>query len=81
MIDWVITFFALFFTNVFYVFYLKYVEKNKPFWASIWAAIIFFVASVAFINYVEDHWLLIPAGAGAFAGTYVGMIIRKKHGL
>ena len=35
-------------------------------------------ASVAVINYTEDHWALIPALVGAFAGTWAGMKIKKQ---
>lgn len=78
ILDATISFFALFFTDIFYTYYLKYVTENKPFLASMWAVIVYAAASVAFINYIENHWLLIPSFAGSFAGTYVGMILRNK---
>jgi uncharacterized membrane protein YfcA len=34
-------------------------------------------ASIAVINYTEDHYALIPALLGAFAGTWLGMKIKK----
>ena len=78
MTEWVATFFALFFTDVFYTYYLKAVNNNKPLLSSFWAVIVFFIASVAVINYTTDHWLLIPACLGAFCGTYVGIRFAKK---
>jgi uncharacterized membrane protein YfcA len=78
MVDWVVTFLALFFTDLFYTHYLKSVEHDKPLLASSWAVIVFVVASTAVINYTTDHWLLIPAGIGAFCGTFIGMKLRKK---
>jgi hypothetical protein len=36
---------------------------------------------VAVINYTTNHWLMIPAMAGAFFGTFVGMKIKKNNGV
>ena len=78
MIDYVVTFFAVFFTDIFYTYYLKAVQEEQTIKASFWAAIVFVIACVAVINYTTNYWLLIPAGVGAFCGTYVGMILRKR---
>jgi hypothetical protein len=77
--EYIITFFALFFTDIFYVYYLKSVQDGKILRASCWSVVVFLIACVAVINYTTDHWLLVPAAFGAFLGTYVGMIIRKKN--
>ena len=81
MIDYIITFFALFFTDVFYTFYLRAVNSDRTLTASIWAVVVFIIAAVAVIEYNSDHALLVPACMGAFCGTYVGMKIRKKFGM
>jgi len=78
MTEWFLTFFALFFTDIFYTYYLKCVNTNRAFASSVWAVIVFLIASVAVINYTTNHWLLIPACLGAFCGTFVGMKIRKR---
>ena len=78
MLEYVITFFAVFFTDIFYTYYLKAVQEEQTVKASLWASIVFIVACVAVINYTTNYWLLIPAGVGAFCGTYVGMILRKR---
>ena len=78
MWEYVITFFALFFTDVFYTYYLRSINNNEVLKASLWAVIVFFIAAIAVVNYTTDHMLLIPACLGAFCGTYVGMTIRKK---
>jgi uncharacterized membrane protein YfcA len=44
-----------------------------------WAAVVFLIACVAVINYTTNYWLLIPAAAGAFCGTWVGMKLRKNN--
>jgi hypothetical protein len=77
MLEHISTFMALFFTDMFYTHYLRAVSGDRPLTASAWAVLVFFIASVAVINYTNDHWQLISACAGAFCGTYVGMKIRK----
>lgn len=79
MLDYVVTFFAVFFTDIFYTYYLKAVQEERVVGASMWAVIVFIIACVAVINYTTNYWLLIPAGVGAFCGTYVGMILRRKN--
>ena len=78
MIEYVVTFFAVFFTDVFYTYYLKAVQEEQAIKASLWATVVFVIACVAVINYTSNYWLLIPAGLGAFFGTYVGMIVKNK---
>ena len=77
MWEYAVTFFALFFTDVFYTYYLRAVADNRAVAASAWAVVVYIIASVAVINYTADHWSLIPAGLGAFCGTWVGMRLRK----
>jgi hypothetical protein len=79
MIEWFLTFFALFFTDVFYTYYLRSVQNDEVLKASLWAVVVFFIAAIAVVNYTTDHWLLVPACLGAFSGTLVGMKIRGKQ--
>ena len=79
MLEYVVTFFAVFFTDIFYTYYLRAVQEEQTMKASLWASIVFIIACVAVINYTTNYWLLIPAGVGAFCGTYVGMILRRKN--
>jgi len=81
MLEYIIVFLSMFVVDVFYAIYLKSIENNKPIFASFMAMIVFFVASIATIGYIDNHWLLIPACLGAFAGTWVGVkynISKKK---
>jgi len=81
MIEYIIVFLSMFVVDVFYAIYLKSIENNKPIFASFMATIVFFVASIATIGYIDNHLLLIPACLGAFAGTWVGVkynISKKK---
>ena len=79
MIDYIITFFAIFFLDVVYTYYLRCVQDNNAIGASIWSIACYLFGSVAVINYTTNHWLLIPAIVGAFCGTYVGMTIKKNN--
>jgi hypothetical protein len=75
MWEYVVTFFAVFFTDIFYTYYLRAVQHEQAMAASVWATVVFVMACVAVINYTTNSWLLIPAGA--FLGTWVGMRMRK----
>ena len=78
LIDWAVSFFGLFFVDIGYVLYMQNVQKRKKIVASTFATLIFILNSVVIINFTEDRILLIPAIIGAFAGTYVGMIIEDR---
>jgi uncharacterized protein YebE (UPF0316 family) len=72
------TFVAVFFVDVFYTYYLKSIQNEKALQASIWAVVVYLVGCYAVISYIDNHWLLLPAAAGAFCGTFVGMRVRSK---
>jgi len=74
--DYIITFFALFVTDIINALYIKAINKDKPLLASFWAVLVTFAAGVAVINYTRDNMMLIPALLGAFIGTYVGLKIK-----
>ena len=79
MFEYVVTFFAIFLLDIVYTYYLRCVANDVVLGASFWSVACYILGSVAVINYTTNHWLMIPACLGAFCGTYVGMIIRKKH--
>jgi len=81
MIDYFTTFFAIFLLDVVYTYYLRCVAGNNVLGASSWSVACYVLGSVAVINYTTNHWLVIPAMVGAFAGTYVGMKIKRKSSL
>jgi hypothetical protein len=81
MIDYITTFFAIFLLDVVYTYYLRCVSDNNVLGASFWSVACYILGSVAVINYTTNHWLVIPAIAGAFFGTFVGMKIKKNSGV
>jgi hypothetical protein len=81
MIEYVITFIAIFVLDIVYTYYLRCVENNYVFGAAAWSVACYVLGSIAVINYTTNHWLMIPAMAGAFCGTYVGMLLKRKNGV
>lgn len=77
MIENALVFFAAFGLDIVYTYYLRCVQNNNVLGASIWSVACYVLGSVAVINYTENHMLLLPAIAGAFFGTYVGMKLRR----
>ena len=80
MLEYIVTFFAIFLLDLVYTYYLKCIQENNALGASFWSIACYVLGGVAVINYTANHMLLIPAIVGAFCGTYVGMIIKKKNG-
>jgi len=80
IMTYIITFFAVFITDVVNTYYIKSITDDKPLVASTYATLVLFMYSVAVINFTSDKLMLIPALLGAFVGTYVAMILRRKSG-
>ena len=76
--DYVVTFFAIFFLDVVNAWYIKAISDDRPFVASVWAILVTLASCVAIINYTRDNMMIIPALLGAFVGTYVGIVIKKR---
>ena len=81
MIEYITTFFAIFLLDVVYTYYLRCVANDNVLGASFWSVACYILGSIAVINYTTNHWLMIPAMAGAFFGTFVGMKIKKNNGV
>ncbi len=69
---------AMFSVDLCWVFYVKKVQHDSPFKASCWAVFLFLTSSIVVIGFTSDPWLLIPASVGAFAGTWVGVLLNKE---
>jgi hypothetical protein len=77
--EYFVTFFAVFITDLLYVYFVKAIQNNRPWRAAWWSMVVTFTTSVAIINYTTNHWALITALMGAFFGTWVGMKIKQKE--
>ena len=75
--DYVVTFVAMFFVDIIFAYYLKAVGNDKAVRAALWASVIVLLNVVAVISYTENHFMIIPAVLGAFAGTFVGVRHNK----
>lgn len=64
---------AMFLTDLCWAAYIASVKTNSAIAASWWAVALFLLGAVAVLGYTRDRWLLIPAAAGAFLGTWVGV--------
>jgi len=78
IIPFLLTFLAVFVMNLFYSYYIKATQEDKPLLAGCWSAMINLVASLAAIGYIQNHWLLIPSCLGSFIGTWVGVRRNNK---
>lgn len=76
-VSWVVAFFALFLTDLFWTFYIQSVQQKRAIQGSLWAVLLFVFGAVAVSGYVHDPWLIIPSALGAFAGTYVAILKGK----
>lgn len=70
-------FFGMFFTDIFYTYYLAAIQERNAFASANWAVVVYVIASMLVIGYTSDHWLLIPAILGAWLGTYIGIKLKK----
>lgn len=71
MTMWVVVFAAAFFLDVAWAIYTRHVVAHRAVLASFWTAVVISLSGFNVIIYTEDHWLLIPAAAGASIGTYL----------
>ena len=78
MIAFIITFLAVFITDIINAYYIKAIQEDKALIASLWATAVTFGASVAIISYTQDNLMLVAALLGAFFGTYVAIKYNKK---
>lgn len=64
-------FVATFAADVAWAIYIIKVKNAEPLKASVWATILYGASAWATIAFTRDPTMLIPALAGAFAGTFV----------
>lgn len=72
-LEWALVFIVVFLADVCWATYVSRVKDRDKVKASNWAAILFLMTGIATISFVKDYWLLIPACAGAWLGTYVAL--------
>jgi hypothetical protein len=78
MSAWLIAFAAMVLTDFFWVLTVRSVRDDRPLASGVWAIFLFLTAAVGTISYITDHWLLVPAAAGTFLGTVLGVLWNRK---
>jgi hypothetical protein len=73
MTAWIVAFIALFVADICWVLCVRKVRDDRALSAGLWATALFVSTSVGIIGFTTDRWLLMPASAGTFAGTYAGV--------
>lgn len=69
----IFTFLAYFVVDIVWVYYTLGIAKGDKLKASLSAAAIPLLVGIATIQFVDNHWMLIPAALGGFVGTWVSM--------
>lgn len=67
---WVFVFTATVIADVIWAEWARAVSLRRADLAAVYAAGIIVCGAFVTIEYVHDHWLLLPAAAGAFVGTW-----------
>lgn len=57
--------------------YIAAVADKKPLKSAFWSTGTILLGGLAAVEYVKDPWMLIPAGLGAFAATYIAVRYKK----
>lgn len=79
LIQAIIAFMALFITDICWAFYINSVKDSSPAKSAMWAVFLFLTGAAGVLSYTTNPWLLIPAGFGAFAGTYLAVVLDTKR--
>ena len=58
--------------------YIKNLNDGKALKAAIFSSLIISIGSFSTINYVENHYFIIPAITGGFIGTFYAAKHNKK---
>lgn len=75
----VATFACMFVLDLVWVFYTKAVVAKAPLRSASWCALLTSMNAVSAVLYVKNPWLIIPAVAGAFAGTFFAMRLSRAE--
>jgi hypothetical protein len=51
--------------------YIAAVAAKRPTASACWSTLIGLIGGSLTIQYIGDHWALLPVAAGFFAGTYI----------
>lgn len=79
MLQWLIAFAGLTLTDIAWARYTASTSaSSNPHVAARWAVVLFGLGGSVVVQYTTNPVLLIPAAAGAYAGTYLGVRLTKR---
>lgn len=73
-----LAFLAMFVMDFVWAKYTTAIAEKRAMPAASWAILITLLSGYVITSYVNDPWMLAPAAAGAFAGTYAAVIWEKR---
>lgn len=73
-----IVFIGMFSLDFVWAIYTKAIADSRIVSASVSAVVIVLLSGLVITSYVEDPWLLVPAGVAAFAGTAASIYCKKR---
>lgn len=76
IVSWIEIFLGMVVIDLIYAIYTKQIQKDNAVFASFSATAIYIINALVVIGFVNNMWLIIPAGLGAFVGTYLGVKIN-----
>lgn len=75
----VLVFAATAFVDYAWSVYIRSLATTKMLRAAVWSSIIVFAGGFTTIEYISNHWMLIPAMVGAFVGTIVSSLHKPEE--
>lgn len=58
--------------------YMMAAAEKQPHKAAFWSLMIVLLGAFSFLSYVDNRWLLIPAAAGAYVGTWFAVWRERR---
>lgn len=72
-----LVFFSVFFGDICWTRYIQTVGQGAALRAAIWNSLILALGGFTVVEYTTNHWLLLPAILGGFAGTLLAVMSKK----
>ena len=75
----ILVFFAVTLVDIFWASYIKSIAADHMWRSGLFSAAIIVTGGFTAIEYVQNHWMLLPAALGAFVGTVITVWYHKKN--
>lgn len=74
---YLIAFFGVLIFDAVYVVYIQALAKQRIHLAAMTGSAITMVGAVVVVEYANNPWVILAAGAGGWVGTYIGYWIQR----